>query len=146
MDEVKDLVQMILEKGYLMSLATVDEGGPWVSDIIYVADGFTLYWLSHVNTRHSQAIFKNPKVAASITLTTSPSEDDIGLQLEGKAEKIEGDILEIAKKHRLKRGKPAPTREGEILDPEESWYKFTPTKIELIYEPKWGFKKQVLEL
>lgn len=146
MDEIKELVKMILEKGYLMSLATIDESGPWVSDVIYVHDGFELYWLSLEKARHSQAILKNPQVAATITLTQEPGEPDIGLQMEGTAQKIEGDILEIAKKHRLKKGKPEPTKEGEILDAGESWYKFIPTKIELIYDPKWGFTKQVLEL
>ena len=66
--------------------------------------------------------------------------------MEGKAQKIEGDILEIATKHRLKRGKPVPKREGEILDEGESWYKLTPAKIELIYEPILGFEKKKLEL
>jgi len=35
---LRKLVKQILDKGYLMSLATVDGSGPWVSDVIYVAD------------------------------------------------------------------------------------------------------------
>lgn len=146
MREVEKLIKDILERGYLMSLATVDKSGPWVADVIFVPMGFNLYWLSEEKTRHSQAILKNPKVAVTITLSNKQGEDNIGLQIEGNAEKIDGDILEIATKHRLKRKKPAPKTLGEILGPGESWYKLTPKKIELIYEPKWGFKKKVLNL
>lgn len=60
MDTRKKVLE-ILEKGYLMSLATVDEGGVWVADVIYVYDdAFTLYWMSSLEVRHSQALFQNP--------------------------------------------------------------------------------------
>lgn len=130
-----------------MSLATVDEGGPWVADVIYVFDdNFNLYWLSDTGTRHSKALVNNLKVAATITLSNKQGEDNIGLQLEGHAQKVEGDIFEMAVKHRLKRQKKPPTRHEKFLDEGESWYLLKPSKIELIYEPKWGFDKKVLEL
>lgn len=130
-----------------MSLATVDESGPWVADVIYVFDeDLSLYWLSHIGTRHSKALAKNSKVAATITLSNKQGEDNIGLQLEGHAQKVEGDIFGMAVKHRLKRKKEPPTKGGKFLDKGESWYLLKPSKIELIYEPKWGFNKKVLEL
>lgn len=147
MKNAKDLIKEVLEKGYLISLGTEDENGIWVSDVIYVhTEKLELYWLSETKSRHSTAILNNPQVAATITLSNNPGEKNIGLQIEGKAEKIEGDILEIAIKHRLKRKKEAPKKEGEILGKGESWYKLTPTKIELIYEPIFGFEKKKLEL
>lgn len=147
MKEIKKLVFSVLEKGFLMSLATVDEGGPWVSDVIYVHDDkLNLYWLSEVNSRHSKAIRKNPKVAATITVWQKQGDKNIGLQIEGKAKKIEGDILQMAVKHRLKRNKKAPKKEGEILESNESWYCLKPAKVELIYEPLYGFSKKKLEL
>src|SRR3989344_9137677 len=142
MEDLKKIVGEILDQGYLMSLGTLDESGPWVSDVIFVNDGLDIYWLSLENTRHSKAILKNPKVAATITISNNAGEKNIGLQIEGIAEKIEGDVFEIAKKHRLKRNKPVPEKEGEILDPGESWYKLSPTKIEIINEPLWGFEKK----
>lgn len=144
---VKKIIRSVLEKGYLMSLATIDENGPWVSDVIFVSESdFSLFWISNTRSRHSNAILKNSKVAGTITLTQGPNEDDIGLQIEGIAEKLEGDNLERATQHRLKRKKPAPKKEGEILEANESWYKLKPTKIELIYSPRWGFTKQVVEM
>jgi len=117
MEDIKQIIKEVLEKGYLMSLATQDSEGIWVADVIYVNDNFNIYWLSQENTRHSKAIKENPKIAASITLTEKPGQPDIGIQLEGYAEKLEGDILELAVKHRLKRLKPAPIKEGEIFEP-----------------------------
>ena len=146
MEDLRKIVDEILEKGYLMSLATVDENGPWVSDVIFVNDELDLYWLSLENARHSKAILKNPKTAATITVSNGIGEKNIGLQIEGIAEKIDGDVFEMAKKHRAKRNKPLPEKEGEVLDPGESWYRLTPKKIEIIYEPLWGFEKKVLDL
>ncbi len=147
MDKIKELIKLVLEKGFLMSLATVDKNGPWVSDVIYVYDDkLNLYFLSEVNTRHSKAIINNPKVAVSITVWAKQGDDNIGLQLEGRAKKINGDIFQMAIKHRLKRNKKPPKKEGEILGPNESWYCLKPTKIELIYEPLYGFNKKELKL
>lgn len=147
MEDIRSLITSVLEKGYLMSLATVDAKSPWVADVIYVYDySLKIYWLSLESTRHSQAILKDPRVSGSITLSNNQGEQNIGVQVEGIAAKIEGDILEIATKHRLKRGKPAPTKEGEILDNGQSWYCLKPTKIELTYEPKFGFNKKTLKL
>ncbi len=45
--DIKQLIKEVLERGYLMSLGTVDDGGVWVSDVIYVFDDdFTMYWMS----------------------------------------------------------------------------------------------------
>lgn len=146
MEDLKKIVGEILDQGYLMSLGTIDESGPWVSDVIFVNDDVNIYWISTENTRHSGAILRNTKVAASITISNKGGEKNIGLQIEGVAEKIEGDVFEMAKKHRTKRNKPIPEKEGEMLDPGESWYKLSPTKIEIINEPLWGFSKKTLEL
>ncbi len=146
MDDIRRIVREILEKGYLLSLATVDGGGVWVSDVIYVNDeSLSLYWLSLPTARHSRAIALNPKVAASITISARPGEKDEGLQIEGVAEKIDDDILEMSAKHLAKRGRPAPKKAGEIFEPGQSWYRLKPKKIELIYEKLFGREKKVLE-
>ena len=146
MDEIREIVRKVLEQGYLLSLATADNTGIWVADVVYVNDkDFNIYWLSHHDTRHSKAIMKNPSVAGTITISNNPGEQDVGLQIEGQAEKIEGDILLIAKKHLAKRGKPAPTKEGEIFETGQSWYRMKPKKIELIHEPIFGRIKKALD-
>lgn len=143
----REIVEEILREGYLMSLGTNDESGPWVSDVIYIHDdNLNLFWLSEIKTRHSQAISKNGQAAATITISNKGGEPNVGLQIEGTAEKIDGEYYELTVKHWTKRQKTPPARDEKIVDDEECWYKLTPTKIEIIYEPLWGFKKQKLEL
>ena len=67
MGDIRVRIEEVLTRGHLLSLATVDDGGPWVADLGYVHDNdLTLYWLSRKNRRHSIAIKKKAKVAASI--------------------------------------------------------------------------------
>ncbi len=93
MSDIRTLIkEEVLEKARFMSLATHDDGGVWVADVIFIFDDdLNIYWLSETKTRHSQAIIKNPNVAATITLTSKAGEPNIGIQFAGTAEKLEGD-------------------------------------------------------
>lgn len=143
--DIQNLIQEVLEKGYLMSLATVDEGGVWVADVIYIHDGdCAIYWMSKPDARHSQAILKNPKIAGTVTVSNK-GEDNLGIQFAGNAEAIDGARHDLAQKHFLKRNKPAPAKDEDVLDG-DSWYVLRPSKIELIYEKYFGFDKQTLRL
>ncbi len=143
MEEVKNLVKEILEKGYVISLGTTDEGGVWVTDLVYVHDEeFNIYWFSYDNVRHSVALMKKPNVAGTITLSTSTKDKDIGLQVEGIAEKVPDSNQKIALAYNAKKGRTTPW----TLEEGQSWYRLKPSKIELIYEPLFGFEKKTLEL
>ena len=141
--KIEQLVKEVLDKGHLMSLATADDGGVWVSDVIYVYDDdFNIYWISDPDARHSQAILKNPRVAGTITVSGA-GEDNLGIQFEGIAEKIDGDRRDLASKHYAKRGKVTPKEDEDVLEG-DSWYILKPKKIELINEKLFGFEKQKL--
>lgn len=141
---LEKLIKEVLDRGYLMSLATMDDGGVWVSDVIYVYDdNLNIYWISSPDTRHSQAILKNPRVAGTITVS-GPGEDNLGIQFEGVAETIEGPRRDLAVKHYAKRNKPAPQETEDVLEG-DSWYQLRPEKIELIHEKLFGFEKQRYE-
>lgn len=143
-NDIKKLIKEVLEKGYLMSLATVDDEGVWVADVIYIFDDdFNIHWMSKPNRRHSLAIEKNPKVAGTITVS-GQGEDNMGIQFEGLAEKIEGQRYDLAVKHFFKRKKPMPKEKDNVLLG-SLWYVLKPTKIELICEKLFGFEKQKLE-
>lgn len=145
MDTRKRVLE-ILEKGHLMSLATVDEGGVWVADVIYVYDdALTLYWMSSPEVRHSYALLQNPQVAGTITVSNGAGEPNLGIQFSGRAEKIEGARHDLATKHLRKRGRPEPKETDDVLDG-DSWYKLTPSKLELVDEEHLGFEKRTLEL
>lgn len=143
--DIRQLIREILDRGYLMSLATVDEGGIWVSDVIYVHDDeLNIYWISDPDVRHSQAIAKNNGVAGTITVS-GQGEDNLGIQFEGIAEKIDGDRYDLILKHYEKRNKPAPKESDDVLEG-DSWYVLRPKKIELINEKLYGFDKKKIEL
>lgn len=143
--DVKTLTKQVLQKGYLMSLGTVDEGGVWVADVLYVFDDeLNIYWMSDPDTRHSKAIAKNPNVAGTITVNLL-GENNEGLQFEGVAQKIEGARWDLAKKHYVKRRKPEPKETDDVLQG-RFWYVLRPKKIQLIYEKLFGFEKQTIEM
>src|SRR6185295_12930103 len=135
--DIKSLIKEVLEKGYLMSLGTHDEGGVWVSDVIFIHDDdLNLYWMSDPDVRHSKAVLQNPKIAGTITANL-PKEDNLGIQFHGVAEKIEGARHDLAKKHYAKRRKQEPRETEDVLQGDD-WYMLKPTKIELIYEKLFG--------
>ncbi len=142
--DIKLLIKEVLEKGYLMSLGTVDDGGVWVADVIYVFDdSFNLYWMSDPDARHSRALKYNQKIAGTITVSNK-GENNLGIQFEGIAQKIDGARFDLAKKHYAKRNKPEPQEVDDVLQG-DSWYVVKPRKIQLIYEKLFGFNKQTLE-
>lgn len=143
--DIKQLIREVLDKGYLMSLATLDEGGVWVADVIYVHDDeLNIYWMSDPVARHSKAVPKNSTVAGTITVSGA-GEDNLGIQFEGVAEKIDGSRHDLAVKHYKKRRKSVPKEHDDVLQG-DSWYIFKPKKIELICEKLFGFEKQKLDL
>lgn len=128
-----------------MSIATVDNGGVWVCDVIYIHDDdLNIYWMSDSDVRHSQAIIKNSRVAGSITVS-GRGEDNLGIQFEGIAGKIDGDRYDLALKHYKKRSKPTPEETDDVLRG-DSWYILKPKKIELICEKLFGFDKKKFDL
>lgn len=147
MINIKKRILEVLKTTHLMSLATNDQNGPWVADVVFVHDkDLNIYWMSDPNTRHSKAISLNKVVAGTITYSTKSKELNFGIQFEGKAEKLEGIQINLLTKHLAKRSRsrPTPSQVLEILN-NKSWYKLTPTKIYLIDEENFGFNRQELE-
>ncbi|MEK7503194.1 MAG: pyridoxamine 5'-phosphate oxidase family protein [Patescibacteria group bacterium] len=142
---IKQLIKEVMDKGYLMSLATIDSSGVWVCDVIYIHDeNLNIYWKSDPNVRHSKAIIVNNQVAGTIT-TSGPGENNLGIQFDGVAEKIEGSRHDLAIKHYAKRKKSAPKENDDVLQG-DSWYILKPKKIELINEKLYKFDKKKIEL
>jgi len=143
--KIKELVKEVLEKGYLLHLATVDDGGIWIAPVIYIFDDtLNIYWMSDPDVRHSEAVLKNPQVAGTITVS-GQGEKNLAIQFSGVAERIDGPRFDLATKHFAKRKKPLPTETDDVLQG-DSWYVVKPKLIELINEEHFGFKKQKLEV
>lgn len=135
MEDLLPMVRDVLKRGELMSLGTLDEGGVWVSDIVAVADDdVRLYWISHITSRHSLAIGKNPDVAATVSLHGEP----VGVQIKGSVEVVEVNPILLREIH-AKQG-----RADELtLKDGEAMYCLSPKLIEVINLPKFGFQKKV---
>lgn len=154
MKDVRSLIVDVLQKCFFVSIATVDKNGPWVANVMYTSDEkLNIYWASRVDSRHSKAIINgNDRVAGTITLTTNPKEDWIGLQIEGKAGKIEN--FDAPTIHPFSKDERIPEKQGRKRSPEwymwhggsvsreASWFILKPRKIELIYEPVFGMVKK----
>lgn len=141
MEDLRELVRSVMEEGYLISLATVDGKGVWVADVIYVSDDkFNVYWKSATGTRHSAAIEGNPDVAGTITLNVQHGELGVSIQMAGKAKRVGVPGRKLVAKYLARR-----KRSGDAsleIDPGTSWYRFTPTVIELTHEPLFGYNKR----
>ena len=144
--DIKSRILEVLDKGHLMSLATIDNGGLWVADVIYVFDeDLNIYWMSDPDVRHSKAILKNKQVAGTITISNKSKEPNLGIQFSGTAEKIDGARYDLAIKHLTKRGYPEPKETDDVLQG-DSWYVLHPVKIDLVDEENYGYNKKSLEL
>ena len=147
MFNIKKRIIEVLKGGYLMSLGSEDNGGVWVADVIYVFDDdLNIYWMSKIFRRHSKAIDEvNNKVAGTITITNNGEKNDLGLQFEGRAEKIRGFRPDLGIKFFKKRGLNMPNNPKDILG-EHSWYKLVPNKICLIDQKNFERERQDLIL
>jgi uncharacterized protein YhbP (UPF0306 family) len=79
----------LLVRHSTMTLAVVDEEGPWAAAVYFASDGFRLYWLSKPDARHSRAIARDPRVAAAIHGEFWEWQEIRGLQIEGRAADVE---------------------------------------------------------
>lgn len=140
-NEIKQLISSVLDRGYLTTLAIMDEGGVWACDVIYIYDDdLNIYWMSDPDARHSQAIMKRNQIAGTITVS-GQGENNLGIQFSGTAERIEGARYDLTKKHFLKRRKPIPHEDVDVLEG-DSWYILKPQLVELIHEELYEFDKQ----
>ena len=140
--DLKERAREVLATAHLMSLATLDEGGIWVADVVFIYDNdVKIYWMSDPGVRHSQAILKNHNVAGTITVSNKSKEPNLCIQFAGRAEKIDGARYDLALKHLAKRSYPTPSETDDVLDG-DSWYSLIPTKIRLIDEANFGFDAQ----
>lgn len=139
MEQIRDFIVEILETGYLMSIASVDEHGLCVSDLIYIVDcDLNMYFISRREFRHSRAFEKNSASSGSITAVERPIGKSTGVQFEGKVTEVKTIPEDVLKKYSKKRGIDGLWE----LENGEAWYKFSPTSFDVIYEPIFGFMKK----
>lgn len=86
---LRERIRGYLEAHHVLTLATVDEGGPWAAALFYASDeALNLYVLSDPTTRHGRAIARDARVAATVHGETREWTAIRGVQLWGIAEEV----------------------------------------------------------
>ena len=86
--KLKETILNYLNEHYTMTIATAKGETPWAAAVFYTNDGFTLYFLSDPESRHSKDIAKNPLVAVTVNEDYHDWRKIKGIQIEGKAELV----------------------------------------------------------
>ena len=128
--DVEKTIREYLPNVIHMSLATCQDGKPWVCEVHFVYDDeLNLYWRSTPDRRHSKEIAANPFVAGNIVMQHGQGEKPRGIYFEGKAEMLTG-VTENDPAYRLytERFERGPEILEDAADPAgNQFYKVTVT-------------------
>jgi uncharacterized protein len=145
-------VRAFLQAHHVVSLATVVAGAPHAASLMYAAVDFSIYWTSDPGTRHSQAIAREARVAATI----APDYEDFrairGVQIAGRARRLH-EAGEVDFARRLMCRRFVFLREMELL-PEglrlaldrAAYYRLDPLTITWIDNTSGFGRKRTIEL
>jgi hypothetical protein len=97
-----------------VSLATVVEGTAHAASVMFALDDFALYWTSDPGTRHSLAIEREARVAATVAPDYSDFRLIRGVQIAGRARRLSA-AGEAAHARELLRGRFPFLRELDAL-------------------------------
>ena len=87
--DVEKTIREYIKDVIHLSLATVKDGIPWVSELHFVYDdALHLYFRSSANRRHSKEIAENSSVAGNIVKEHKNGEAVRGIYFEGNAEQL----------------------------------------------------------
>jgi uncharacterized protein len=94
-----------LKKHHVLTLATCSEHQPWCANCFYtfLGEEMALVFTSDHETRHIQEVLKNNLVAGSVVLETSVVNKIQGIQLTGRMELPEMEMIAKSKYAYLKR-------------------------------------------
>lgn len=137
----------VLAKGYVLSLGTADEDGPWVSDVLYVCDAdWSVYWASSPQSRHSKAIERLGQAAATVTISTGPGQKDLGVQMAGPASRRGRDLGPGLVLKYLRKYRPGLSEVSTALIGGQDWYVLSPRYVVLVDQARYGFARQRVDL
>jgi len=97
-----------------VSLATVVEGAAHAASVMFALENFSLYWTSDPGTRHSLAIEREARVAATVAPDYSDFRLIRGVQIAGRARRLSA-ADEAAHARELLRGRFPFLRELDAL-------------------------------
>jgi uncharacterized protein len=137
-----------LQSQHVMSLATVVEGTAHAANVMYALDDLSLFWTSDPGSRHSLAIERDPRVAATVAPDYADFRLIRGVQIAGHARRLDGPGETAHAKELLRRRFPflkdldgAPEALRTAID-NAAYYRLDPEVMTLIDNTrKFGDKR-----
>ena len=84
-EELTKIAQDIIKNNIYLTLGTTDGNIPWTAPLFYaVSDTYTFYYISQMDSLHTQHILKNPQVGFSIFDSHQKEGTGNGVQGSGK--------------------------------------------------------------
>jgi hypothetical protein len=84
-DALAARIEAFLDAHHVMTLATVGDAGGHAASLMYARAGFTLYWTSDPQSRHSVHLERDARVAVTIAPDYADFRVIRGLQIAGRA-------------------------------------------------------------
>jgi uncharacterized protein YhbP (UPF0306 family) len=151
MDDLAVRIEAFLDAHHVMTLATVGEAGAHAASLMYARGGFTLYWTSDPRTRHSAHLEREARVTATIAPDYADFRLIRGVQVAGRARRLEGADADAARAALVARyaflaelasGPPKLRAAFE----QAGFYALEPDRITLIDNTRGFGHKETLEL
>jgi uncharacterized protein YhbP (UPF0306 family) len=145
-------IKSFLAAHHVMSLATCGAAGAHAANLFYACDELALVWVSEPDTRHSQDIEVDSRVAATVAPDYSDFAAIRGVQIAGAARRIMAAderarhvaVLE-ARYSFLRQLATGPLKLREAFA-RTAVYRLQPAHIVLIDNTKWFGHKETLEI
>lgn len=134
----------------VMTLATAGAQGPWAAAVFYASDELELYFLSSAQTRHGADIGAEATVSAAIHEDYRGWPEIRGIQLEGRALRLDGAAREAARecyaaKFPFVSERPGAAPEIARALQRVAWYRLTPSRLYFIDNSLgFGHREEVL--
>ena len=90
-------IETFLDAHHVMTLATVGDAGAHAASLMYARAGFTLQWTSDPQSRHSQHLERDARVTATVAPDYADFRVIRGLQIAGRARRLDGSAAEEAR-------------------------------------------------
>nr|MDP2192126.1 pyridoxamine 5'-phosphate oxidase family protein [Rhodoferax sp.] len=136
-DSLNRKVLAYLRQHNVMTIATTGTHGPWAAAVFYANRGFTLYFLSAPTTRHSEDIEARGAVAVTIQEDYRNWREIQGIQIEGRAVRLQGveratAMVRYLKKYPFVRDSLGVAPEIARALNHVTWYKIEPSRLYFI--------------
>jgi uncharacterized protein len=145
-------IASFLEAHHVMSLATLGPDGVHAANVFYARDHLALIWVSDPASRHSAHIAAAADVAATIAFDYRDFPEIQGLQIRGRARRINDEAERCHARERLEmrypflRGASTAPRQLQDAYDRAQFYRLEPAQIVLTDNTRGFGSKEVLEL